>query len=113
MPTRAADTSRIQHRGFPAITAFVYAAVLVAASISWGSAEAQEKPEETRDCETCPTLVKTPLGYFGKFPITRGEYRAFAEATKLEADGCVLRGEKKRADGQGRELDETRLRTGR
>lgn len=65
--------------------------------MSWGSAEAQEKPEEARDCEACPTLVKTPLGYFGKFPVTRGEYRAFAEATKLEADGCVLRGEKKRS----------------
>jgi formylglycine-generating enzyme required for sulfatase activity len=72
-------------------------AALATTPMSWAAAEAQEKAEETRDCETCPTLVKTPLGYFGKFPVTRGEYRAFAEATKLEADGCVLRGEKKRS----------------
>ena len=69
---------------------------LIAASI----AHAQEsKPREFRDCETCPVMVEMPTGVaIGKFPVTRGEYRVFAEATKLEAEGCILRIGKDRAE---------------
>lgn len=63
-------------------------------------AQAQEsKPREFRDCETCPLMVETPAGTaIGKFPVTRGEYRAFAEATKLESEGCILRIGKDRSE---------------
>jgi sulfatase modifying factor 1 len=57
------------------------------------------KPREFRDCKTCPVMVELPTGAaMGKFPITRGEYREFAKATKLESDGCILRVGKDRSE---------------
>lgn len=48
---------------------------------------------EFRDCPECPLMIRTPGGMLiGKYPVTRGEFRAFAEATGLAQDGCVLRG---------------------
>jgi hypothetical protein len=75
---------------------FVALALLIAAQ----HAHAQEnKPREFRDCETCPLMVETPTGAaIGKFPVTRGEYRIFADATKLEAEGCILRIGKDRSE---------------
>ena len=63
-------------------------------------AHAQDsKPREFRDCDKCPVMVEIPTGMaIGKFPITRGEYRVFAEATKLESEGCILRIGKDRAE---------------
>lgn len=53
---------------------------------------------EFRDCPDCPVMVRTPVGtVIGKYPVTRGEYRAFAEATGLVSEGCTLRGETKRS----------------
>jgi formylglycine-generating enzyme required for sulfatase activity len=74
----------------------VLAVLLLAAQL----AQAQDgKPREFRDCDTCPLMVETPTGMaIGKFPVTRGEYRAFAEATRLESVGCILRIGKDRSE---------------
>lgn len=52
---------------------------------------------ELRDCPDCPVMVETPAGLtIGKFPVTRGEFRVFAEATGFKGQGCYLRGPNKR-----------------
>ena len=57
---------------------------------------------EFRDCPDCPTMVRTPGGMvIGKFPVTRGEFRVFAEATGLQQDGCSLRGPERRTMAKG------------
>jgi sulfatase modifying factor 1 len=63
-------------------------------------AHAQDsKPREFQDCDKCPVMVEVPTGMaIGKFPVTRGEYRVFAKATKLKAQGCILRVGKDRAE---------------
>lgn len=48
--------------------------------------------QEIRDCAVCPELVELPDGtLIGKYPVKRGEFRAFAEATGFTGKGCSLR----------------------
>jgi sulfatase modifying factor 1 len=63
-------------------------------------APAQSPPalREFRDCADCPVMVEIPgRMVIGKYPITRGEFRVFAQATDLVSEGCTLRGEQKRS----------------
>jgi len=61
-------------------------------------AAAQAALREFRDCDGCPVMVEVPgQVVIGKYPITRGEYRLFAEATDLVSEGCSLRGEQRRS----------------
>ena len=47
---------------------------------------------EFQDCPECPVMVVLPDGSaIGKYPVTRGEFAAFATATGFEGKGCNQR----------------------
>ena len=57
--------------------------------------DARRRPGEVfRDCEVCPEMVVLPGGglALGRYEVTVGEYRAFASATGVGADDCIVLG---------------------
>lgn len=48
--------------------------------------------ETIRDCDVCPELVEMPDGtLIGSYPVTRGQFRVFAQETGRVGKGCSLR----------------------
>ena len=48
-----------------------------------------EPGKSLQDCPTCPVMITLPDGTaIGKFPVTRGEFAAFARETRFQGKGC-------------------------